>query len=234
MAAPGKRLRYLPLNESKVPSEFRPSLNYAQAPGCRMRTACTCASPRRPCVRPARLVLFVIACVLALVVTPTNASSASADPESARTAGVHNTTEAYSGNYVDPGTRSASPSPVLRGFDPPEKDWLPGHRGVDLDIPVGAQVAAAGDGTVHFAGSVAGTPTVSIEHDDGIRTTYQPVFAHVRAGDSVAAGDPIGTLAPPTDGDPGLHWGARVGSKSYINPLDLLGEVFSRLKPWDG
>lgn len=139
-----------------------------------------------------------------------------------------------SAEYVDPGTRTATPSPVLRGFDPPEYDWLAGHRGVDLDIPIGAPIAAAGAGTVHFAGSVAGTPTISIEHDDGIRTTYQPVFARVSAGDQVAIGETIGTLAPPVDGDPGLHWGARVGPKTYINPLDLLGEVIIRLKPWAG
>lgn len=132
-----------------------------------------------------------------------------------------------------PGTRSASPSPVLQGFDPPEQDWLPGHRGVDLDIAIGAPIAAAGSGTVHFAGTVAGTPTISINHDGGLRTTYQPVFARVSAGDHVVAGEIIGTLAPPINGEPGLHWGARTGPKTYINPLDLLGEVIIRLKPWD-
>ena len=46
---------------------------------------------------------------------------------------------------------------VLRAFDRPEHDWLPGHRGVDLSLPVGGQVVAAGPGVVAFAGVVAGT-----------------------------------------------------------------------------
>ncbi|WP_460490619.1 M23 family metallopeptidase, partial [Corynebacterium nasicanis] len=63
---------------------------------------------------------------------------------------------------------------VLRAFDRPEHNWLPGHRGVDLALPVGGAVVAAGDGVVAFAGVVAGTPTVSVDHADGVRTTYQP------------------------------------------------------------
>ncbi|MDK4317121.1 M23 family metallopeptidase [Corynebacterium pseudodiphtheriticum] len=175
--------------------------------------------------------LSSIACMLALVVFTAiphalAVGQLSLDERSANS-------EAFSGVYVDPGTRTATPSPVLRGFDPPEKDWLPGHRGVDLDVAIGAPVASAGAGIVHFAGNVAGTPTVSINHAGGLRTTYQPVFPRVKAGDHVTVGEIIGTLASPTDGTPGLHWGARTGPKTYINPLDLLGEAIIRLKPWD-
>lgn len=175
--------------------------------------------------------LSSIACVLALVVFTVIPQAFAGHEQSLDDRSANS--EAFSGVYVDPGTRTATPSPVLRGFDPPEKDWLPGHRGVDLDIAIGAPVASAGAGTVHFAGNVAGTPTVSINHAGGLRTTYQPVFARVKAGDDVTVGEIIGTLASPTDGTPGLHWGARTGPKKYINPLDLLGETIIRLKPWD-
>ncbi len=117
---------------------------------------------------------------------------------------------------------------VVKPYDPPAERWLPGHRGVDLAAPVGAPVRASGDGVVHFADMVAGTPTVSVMHADGIRTTYQPVRWSVRRGDRVSRGTVIGTLeAGP---DPGLHWGALRG-RDYLNPLDLLARRPIVLKP---
>ena len=136
--------------------------------------------------------------------------------------------------FVDPTTGEPVASRVLRGFEPPEKRWMAGHRGVDLDLPVGGKVRAAGDGVVYFAGAIAGKPALSIAHGNGLRTTYQPVFARVKKGDQVQEGDIIGTLAPSVDGYPGLHWGAIEGREDYINPLDLLGEPVIRLKPAGG
>ena len=136
--------------------------------------------------------------------------------------------------FVDPTTGTPTATQVVRGFEPPEKRWLAGHRGVDLALPVGGKVRTAGDGVVHFAGSVAGTPVVSIVHANGIRTTYQPVHARVEKGDHVSEGQVIGTLAPSADGYPGLHWGAIEGREDYIDPLSLLGEPIIRLKPVGG
>lgn len=133
--------------------------------------------------------------------------------------------------YVDPVSGSPSPGQVLRGFDPPAQRWLTGHRGVDLALAVGSPVRAADDGRVAFAGVVAGKPVVSIDHADGIRTTYEPVHARVRRGEAVTAGQVIGTLGHPHDGKPGLHWGARSGSEDYLDPLSLLGQPVIRLKP---
>ena len=120
---------------------------------------------------------------------------------------------------------------VLRPFDLPAHNWLPGHRGVDLALPVGGQVVAADDGVVAFAGVVAGTPTVSVDHADGIRTTYQPVHARVTRGEAVREGQVIGVLGHPVDGYPGLHWGARRGASDYLHPLGLLDAPVIRLKP---
>ncbi|AWB81687.1 M23 family peptidase [Corynebacterium yudongzhengii] len=136
--------------------------------------------------------------------------------------------------YVDPVTRSPSPSGVLRGADIPEQNWQPGHRGVDLRAEVGETIHAAGDGVVAFAGVVAGTPVVSIDHPDGLRTTYLPVNAWVTEGDEVTEAEPIGVLAAPTDGSSGLHWGALTGPDRYIDPLSLLDAPVIRLKPVDG
>ncbi len=132
--------------------------------------------------------------------------------------------------FVGPVTNTPSPGRVLRGFEKPDKNWLPGHRGVDLAATLGDPIFAASTGTVLFVGTIAGTPVVSIEHPGGLRTTYQPVFATVHTGDQVAIGDRIGTLAPNKTGEAGLHWGAKYGADDYINPLSLLPRPEIRLK----
>ncbi|ASR03752.1 Peptidase family M23 [Gordonia rubripertincta] len=131
-----------------------------------------------------------------------------------------------------------SPRPtVVTGFDAPEKRWQPGHRGVDFAAVAGVAVSAAGAGRVRFAGRVAGRPVVSVQHPDGLITTYEPVEATVDEGDHVSRGEPIGTLVAGHPGCPVptcLHWGARRGvgrEAEYLDPLGLLGAVRVRLKP---
>ncbi|MFT4218413.1 MAG: peptidoglycan DD-metalloendopeptidase family protein [Micropruina sp.] len=118
------------------------------------------------------------------------------------------------------------PGPVVRGYDPPANDWLPGHRGVDLAAPVGTVVRAAASGRVSVAQVIAGRGVVTIVHGE-LRTTYEPVRASVRVGDQVAAGDPIGTVeAGHCDGGC-LHFGLKRGD-DYLDPL---GAVQVRLLP---
>lgn len=133
--------------------------------------------------------------------------------------------------YVDPASGERTPRRVVQAFDKPTHNWLPGHRGVNLDLAVGGEVRAAGSGTVAFAGTVAGRPSVSIEHPDGLRSTYTPVFARVSVGSFVNEGDIIGTLSAPVDGEIGLHWGVLKGKDDYIDPLSLLDAPVIRLKP---
>ncbi|OBC12822.1 peptidase M23 [Gordonia sp. 852002-50816_SCH5313054-c] len=129
---------------------------------------------------------------------------------------------------------------VVTGFDEPDQRWHAGHRGVDLAVADGAQVLAAGDGVVRFAGEVGGKSTVSIQHPDGLITTYEPVRPTVRRGDRVSRGTAIGTALAGHPGCPAtacVHWGARRGAgrtADYVDPLGLLGAVRVRLKPLDG
>lgn len=125
------------------------------------------------------------------------------------------------------------PAEVLEAFRPPAVAWGAGHRGVDLRLAAGSPVRCAGDGVVAFAGLVAGRPVVSVDHADGIRTTYEPVEPQVRAGQTVGRGQVLGTLLAGhrSDGVDALHWGARTGRRSYINPLRLLRPAVIRLKP---
>ncbi len=119
---------------------------------------------------------------------------------------------------------------VARSFDPPVKPWLPGHRGVDLDVPVGTRIVAPADGQVIYAGKLVDRGVISIQHASGIRSTFEPVDILVSKGDAVSAGQPIGIVT--AGHSPGtLHWGAKVSSDEYIDPLRLLkGKIV--LKPW--
>jgi murein DD-endopeptidase MepM/ murein hydrolase activator NlpD len=122
---------------------------------------------------------------------------------------------------------------VTRPFDPPPTPFTAGHRGVDLGGTPWSPVLAAGDGVVVFAGMVAGRPVVSIDHADGLRTTYEPVDPSVGAGQQVDRGSPIGTLLTGHAGCPRkacLHWGLRRGER-YLDPLDLLRIPRIRLLP---
>lgn len=131
------------------------------------------------------------------------------------------------------------PRPALtRPFDPPEQEWLPGHRGVDLAGTPGQAVHAAGPGIVVFAGTVAGKPVVSVLHEGGLRTTYEPVEAELPVGRRVARGTRIGILRGGHEGcaPACLHWGlrresTRHGRREYLDPLGLLRRTPIRLEP---
>ncbi|MDV8000451.1 M23 family metallopeptidase [Rhodococcus sp. IEGM 1408] len=173
---------------------------------------------------PRRRVMVVGTAVAVLAVVP----SAAAGPEPSRQ------------DLRGPLPGSAS---VVTPFDPPARRWLSGHRGVDLAATPLAVVRAPADGGVLFAGAVGGRPVLSIDHGAGLRTTYEPVRATVRAGDQVVAGDVVGHVLAGHPGCPVsacLHWGARIAAggvsgddDEYADPLSLLAvaERPIRLKP---
>jgi murein DD-endopeptidase MepM/ murein hydrolase activator NlpD len=122
---------------------------------------------------------------------------------------------------------------VTRPFQAPANPFAAGHRGVDLSGAPRTQVLTAGDGVVVFAGMVAGRPVVSIDHADGLRTTYEPVEPSVAAGARVTRGSPIGRLAAGHAECPVsacLHWGLRRG-ETYLDPMILLRPPDVRLLP---
>lgn len=119
---------------------------------------------------------------------------------------------------------------VTRGFDTLASRYAAGHRGVDLAGRAGATVASAAAGRVYFAGSVAGVGTVSVDHGNGWRTTYQPVRATVAKGDVVGAGDPIGTLLAGHCATACLHWGLTDGV-DHLDPLQYAATPTIRLLP---
>lgn len=114
--------------------------------------------------------------------------------------------------------------PVLRPANIPRSPWAAGHRGLDVGLGAGADVASPADGIVRFVGQVAGRGVLVVEHAGGLRSTLEPVAASTTVGTPVAAGAVVGALTT----EPGhcaprscLHWGVRLGS-TYIDPATLL------------
>ena len=158
------------------------------------------------------------------------------------------------GRHVWP---TGGPARVLRSFDPPAQRWLAGHRGVDLELEPNAPVHASAAGTVVYAGRLADRFVVSIEHPNGLRTTYEPVAPTVSRGQSVTRGQVIGHLEAESPEGPDspaggasdaagaaeppspryahcgaascLHWGARRAKDDYMDPLALLSSPAIRL-----
>lgn len=184
--------------------------------------------------------LRVVLCslILATPAAGTHHATAAADPDGAAgragALGIAGMTR--------PG-EAAAPSPrwgwplagrprVLRGFAPPAQPWLAGHRGADLAASPGAEVRAAGAGTIGYAGPLADRGVVTVLHPGGLRTTYLPVRPSVGRGRAVTTGEVIGVLQDVPGHCPTacLHWGL-LRDRAYLDPLLLLGHGQVRLLP---
>ena len=120
---------------------------------------------------------------------------------------------------------------IVAGFvAPPCRFCAGGHRGLDYQVVPGSAVVAAAGGTVGFAGSVAGTRYVVIDHGSDDRTTYgQLTDIAVRVGDAVRAGQRIGTSGAT------MYFGLRQGDEPVDpTPLFAVERRRPRLVPGDG
>ncbi len=80
-----------------------------------------------------------------------------------------------------------------------------------------------------FTGVVVGRVVLSIDHDSGYVSSFEPASSELEIGDAVGAGEVIGQLESYEDGsshceEPCVHWGVRHHGE-YINPLLLLGDL---------
>ena len=116
---------------------------------------------------------------------------------------------------------------VTGTFDLPDTRYTAGHRGVDVPGRPGEAVRAVAAGRIAFAGRVAGVGVVTIDHG-AERSTYQPIRPSVHRGDTVRAGDEIGTLSAAGAHcvTACLHLG-RIENQDddYLDPLDRLATV---------
>jgi murein DD-endopeptidase MepM/ murein hydrolase activator NlpD len=86
----------------------------------------------------------------------------------------------------------------------------------------GGTVTAPEAGTVSFVGTVVDRPVITIDHGNGLRSSFEPVRSTLKKGASVAKGAVVGTLlAGHCGSSPCLHWGVR-GGEEYLNPLSFI------------
>lgn len=158
-------------------------------------------------------------------VVPGRAAALSADagvagPSAAPDAGSFAPPASFVVRYRTP---TAAAARLVRGFAAPPVRWAAGHRGVDLAADAGSAVLAPADGTVTFAGTVAGRGVVTVAHADGRRSSLEPVDPTATVGQRVAAGEALGTVSREVRHctAPCLHWGVREGL-DYLDPITLL------------
>lgn len=107
-------------------------------------------------------------------------------------------------------------APVLRPFERPATPYAAGNRGIDYATRAGEPVHTVADGTVVFAGPVAGALHVTVAHPDGLRSSYSFVAeVHVDVGQVVGGGDVLATAGAV------LHLGVRDPADRYLDPQEL-------------
>jgi murein DD-endopeptidase MepM/ murein hydrolase activator NlpD len=111
------------------------------------------------------------------------------------------------------------PGPVIEPFAP--VGLYGGHWGVDVDVAEGEVVVAPLDGTVSFAGEVAGVRSVTVRSGQYRVSLSYLASVDIGVGAVVRRGDPLGT-AGHAHGHAGLHLGLRHGDR-YVDPV-----LFSR------
>lgn len=117
---------------------------------------------------------------------------------------------------------------VVRHFENPAVRWAPGHRGVDLAVDPGGEVRSPAAGRVTFSGRVVDRQVLTVTHEDGRRSSFEPVVDGLEVGSRVEAGQVLARVDSEVEHCPGvpcLHWGVREpgGPDSYVNPLLFLG-----------
>jgi murein DD-endopeptidase MepM/ murein hydrolase activator NlpD len=119
---------------------------------------------------------------------------------------------------------------IVRHFEPPPTPYSAGHRGIDLAAPASTTVVAAAGGTVSFAGSVAGDLFVSIDHPNGLRTTYSFLsLVEVKKGQVVTQGQEVARSGGCHTGSAEgcLHFGLKRGD-TYLDPEPYLVDHLRR------
>ena len=107
------------------------------------------------------------------------------------------------------------PGPEVAGFAPIGR--YAGHWGVDYQAAPGSSVGAVADGTVSFAGQVAGRTSVSIDHGRGWVSTVSYLSAEdVARGERVRRGEVVATSGR-AHGASSVHLSVRVAGE-YVDP----------------
>lgn len=161
-------------------------------------------------VRKAHAMLIVL-----LVVAASSAST----PLSTRVAAAVSQDESCNSRMILP-IRAGS---IIRAFVQPANPYGAGHRGVDIAVqtPERQPLIAPIDGTISFAGTVAGKAVVSITSGVWI-LSFEPAKTSLHTGDTVTQGQQFAFAQGGSDhcADTCVHWGVR-NNGEYRDPQPL-------------
>jgi murein DD-endopeptidase MepM/ murein hydrolase activator NlpD len=130
----------------------------------------------------------------------------------------------------------APPWVIERSYVAPPTAYGVGHRGIDLAAALETPVLAPAPGVVLFAGTVVDRGVISIDHGNGVTSSFEPVIAKVITGQRVGRGERIGLVSGLHSAPVGLcaclHMGTRINGE-YISPLAFLSTIERAvLLPW--
>ena len=131
-----------------------------------------------------------------------------------------------------------SPIKLINQYRQPNSDYSAGHRGVDYLVKEGQLVLAPADGFVWFSGKVVNRNLLSLVHEGGYLSEFEPACTDLQKGEPIFAGQEIGWVCQP-DNDYlkhcqsaiCLHFSLR-RQGAYLSPLIFIGGLNpSRLLP---
>ena len=136
------------------------------------------------------------------------------------------------------------PVRLVNQYRQPNSDYSAGHRGVDYLVTLDQPILAPADGKVWFAGTVAQRPVLSLKHEGGYLTEFEPACTDLSIGEPVFAGQEIAVVCPALPTYQGhcpkaacLHFSLcspvkTKGGSEYLSPLLFIGGLNpSRLLP---
>ena len=113
--------------------------------------------------------------------------------------------------------RRPTSAPVLDPFRLPDGKYGAGNRGIEYDTGEFDRIVAAARGTVVFAGPVARSLFVTVDHGNGLESSYGFVgHILVREGEDVVDGDLVALADGP------FHFSVRLHGE-YVDPERLFG-----------
>lgn len=118
------------------------------------------------------------------------------------------------------------PSPAVTvAYAAPSTRYAAGHRGIDLSAVTGAPVVAPDSAVVRFVGVVVDRPVLTLDHGDGVLSSYEPVSSELTVGEPVSRGAALGLVGSGGHcGTACLHVGVRVNGE-YVSPLLFFARV---------
>ncbi|CAB4555189.1 unannotated protein [freshwater metagenome] len=130
-------------------------------------------------------------------------------------------------------------SELVNSYRSPGTEYGSGHRGVDYQVTLGQGIFAPEEATVSFVGKVVDRQVLSLSHQGGLVSSYEPVCSSLTVGQQVSAGDLVAEVCE-ADQDYlqhcadvfCLHFSTRRDGE-YLSPLWFTGELApSKLLPW--